>query len=273
MKKYRPNQTYRSIDAFARYTKTHRMLDAAFVRCRKGATPEKPFVFSTRINNTDLGWGRGKTRDAAIDCCCRAAFALVQAHGYEDFAMDEDCLTTEPLETAPVMAPPPPPPPPLPALMGGALPPPPLPPGPPPPGFPPPPLPGTGFPPPPPLPPEAQLIPQPATLSTELTVASSLSDQASSSVVVATPLASTGGVVSVSMVVDPAAAASQKRRKQMTVKGGGVLVYYSPTPAPGDESNNEGGEKEYCMEETRAMLPRYRIAVQRAIQKRSTASS
>mmetsp|Transcript_6 Transcript_6/g.19 ORF Transcript_6/g.19 Transcript_6/m.19 type:complete len:344 (-) Transcript_6:454-1485(-) len=131
VKKYRPEKNYRSIEAFQRYTKNHRMLDAAYVRGENGSTPEKPFVFSTRVGGTDLGWGRGKTRDAAIDCAVRAAFYLVQAHGYDDFDMDEDCLTTMPTDPPPPpppsLAPPPPPPPPPP--MGSF---PPLPPGPPP---------------------------------------------------------------------------------------------------------------------------------------------
>lgn len=203
VKKYRPTRAYRSIDAFSRYTKSHRMLDASYVRCPKGATPEKPHVFSTRVGGVDLGWGRGKTRDAAIDCACRAAFALVAAHGYDDFQVDEDCLTTEPVDAPAVVAvpPPPPPPPPLPTtappLPGGfppasggvtappplppgipnSFPPPPLPPGGPPPTFAPPPLPpgGPPPPPPPPLPTEAShLIPQPRAMSKSLPVASSL---------------------------------------------------------------------------------------------------
>ena len=107
MKKYRPIVSYRSIDAFARYTKSHRMSDAAYVRLSPAAgygTPDRPYVVCARIGGQPLSWGRGRTRDSAIDCACRAAFALVAAHGYQDFEMDEDCLTTEP-----VPGPPPPP--------------------------------------------------------------------------------------------------------------------------------------------------------------------
>ena len=279
VKKYRPNNVYRSIDSFARYTKNHRMLDASFVRCTTGATSEKPFVFSTRVNGVNLGWGRGKTRDAAIDCACRAAFALVQAHGYEDFVMDEDCLTTEPVDAPIAPPPPPPPPPPLPGL-------PPLPPGPPPgssggfslpplpppppglphppPGMPPPvfapgmppPLPGS-FPNAPPLPPEAQLIPQPKQMSSELAVASSLSEP-SNHLENSSYTNASGTTSSVSISIE----ANPKKKKQLVVKGGGVLVY-----SPMDEDDEEG--REYSMEERRALQPRYLISLQRAIHKRN----
>jgi len=85
VKKYRPEKAYRSIEAFAKYTKIHRMLDATYVRFPHGGTAEKPYVFATRIAGSNLSWGRGKTRDAAIDAAVRAAFFLVQAHGYTDF--------------------------------------------------------------------------------------------------------------------------------------------------------------------------------------------
>ena len=45
VKKYRPIVSYRSIDAFARYTKSHRMSDAAYVRLSPAAgygTPDRP---------------------------------------------------------------------------------------------------------------------------------------------------------------------------------------------------------------------------------------
>ncbi|GAX12048.1 hypothetical protein FisN_8Lh148 [Fistulifera solaris] len=137
VKKYRAERIYPSMEAFVKYTKAHRMLDAAYVRWSCGVTPEKPFVFSTRVGGTDLGWGRGKTREAAMDCACRAAFALVNAHGYKNFVLDEDCLTEAPT----VNLPPPPPPPPPPLPPGG------LPPGAPPVLLPPPPV--------------ADIIPQP----------------------------------------------------------------------------------------------------------------
>ena len=181
VKKYKPATFYRSIDEFQKYTKTHRMLDASFVRvlpAGRGATPDKPHVFSVRISNSDLSWGRGRTRDSAIDAAIRAAFFLMASHGHNEFEMDEDCMTTEPAQIMIVPAPPPPPsmpmilpmatgmasmppgfPPPLPPLPPGSAP---L----------PPPLPPTGsvpLPPfpiglmPPPLPPQedAHLIPQP----------------------------------------------------------------------------------------------------------------
>ena len=102
VKKYRPDSYYRSIEAFQKYTKSHRMIDAAYVRWTAGGgTPEKPIVMGIKIAGTFLSWGRGKTRDAAIDASIRAAFALVAAHGYDDFTLTEDCFTEEPFD-APV---------------------------------------------------------------------------------------------------------------------------------------------------------------------------
>ena len=96
VKKYRQEKYYAAMDAFVKYTKSHRMLDATYVRWNTGVTPEKPHVYSTRVGGVDLGWGRGKTREAAMDCACRAAFALVSAHGYNNFPLDDDCLTSKP---------------------------------------------------------------------------------------------------------------------------------------------------------------------------------
>ena len=102
VKKYRSDSYYRSIEAFQKYTKSHRMIDAAYVRWTTGGgTPEKPIVMGIKIAGTFLSWGRGKTRDAAIDASIRAAFALVAAHGYDDFTLTEDCFTEEPFN-APV---------------------------------------------------------------------------------------------------------------------------------------------------------------------------
>ncbi|KAI2501122.1 Squalene/phytoene synthase [Fragilaria crotonensis] len=71
VKKYRPEKHYEAMDAFLKYTKSHRMLDASYVRTFKGTTPEKPFIFSVRVAGTDLAWGRGSTREKAMDCACR----------------------------------------------------------------------------------------------------------------------------------------------------------------------------------------------------------
>ena len=49
VKKYRAEKGYAAMEAFVRYTKAHRMLDASYVRWSTGVTPEKPFVFSTRV--------------------------------------------------------------------------------------------------------------------------------------------------------------------------------------------------------------------------------
>ncbi len=176
VKKYRPDSYYRSIEAFTRYTKVHRMLDAAYVKWTQGgATLEKPIVFSIRIAGSYLSWGRGKTRDAAIDAAIRAAFALVAAHGYDDFTLNEDCFTEEPFDSPELAPMPPPPPPPPPPYMV----PPPLPPGMPPnfmvpPGLPPSSMGLFGMPPPHPPNIDDILIPQPSAPSADLAVASTV---------------------------------------------------------------------------------------------------
>lgn len=261
VKKYRPTKIYQAMEAFVKYTKSHRMLDASYVRWNTGVTTEKPHVFSTRVGGVDLGWGRGKTREAAMDCACRAAFGLVSAHGYNNFPLDDDCLTQ-----APVDLPPPPPPPPN-AMHGmpTGLPPPPYQPGAPPiPGMPPPPngmppLP-MGVPPPPigmpPLPlgvpppqpappslPSADLIPQAQIVSTAAPTASSLSGVAA----IVTPAGPAGtNPTSLSMSLNsPTAIAKLTKTKKL--KGGLTLIY---------DPEGEGAE-ELSMEEVRASLPRY----------------
>jgi hypothetical protein len=267
VKKYRPDKLYNAMDAFVKYTKSHRMLDAAYIRLNTGVTPEKPFVFSTRVGGVDLGWGRGKTREAAMDSAAKAAFALVGAHGYKNFTLDDDCLLEAPLDL-----PPPPPPPMAPPLPGGMPPgfPPPPPPGgmqlppfppggfppPPPHGLPPPPLPPGGLPPPPPPMASADLIPQPKMVPNHAPVASSLSNhnhnavssaaaQSSESQSHHQPAASTVSLNFNREASAAAAAASRPKRSQL--KGGLTLIF-----DPGMD-----GPEEDCMEENRASLARY----------------
>jgi len=288
VKKYRPTKIYAAMEAFVKYTKSHRMLDASYVRWKTGVTSEKPFVFSTRVGGVDLGWGRGKTREAAMDCACRAAFALVAAHGYNNFPLDEDCLMQAPADPLP---PPPPPPvnppgmhqhPPLPpGLPPGSMghhgmpqhhmPPlpnglPPLPHGLPPPGLPPPP-PGH----PPPLP-SADLIPQAKMVSNAAPTASSLSStlgaNASSVLPAPTTQMSLGGAgsvgtstplvtpVSMSLTSNQASSSSDAKKNEKgkkKLKGGLTLVY----AADGE------GAGELSMEEMRAVLPRYQKILSR----------
>ena len=284
VKKYRPTKIYTAMEAFVKYTKSHRMLDASYVRWKTGVTPEKPFVFSTRVGGVDLGWGRGKTREAAMDCACRAAFALVAAHGYNNFPLDEDCLMQAPIDPLPPPPPPPmhpplPPGPPvslgnhgipqhhLPPLPNGL---PPLPHGLPPgvpPGLPPPPQGHL----PPPLP-SADLIPQAKMVSNAAPTASSLS---STMGINASNIHSTNGpngsiagsgnritsnsvapTVSMSLNLQGSNQGSSSSDANTTrrndggkkkLKGGLSLVY----AADGD------GASEMSMEELRAVLPRY----------------
>lgn len=241
VKKYRPTKIYTAMEAFVKYTKQHRMLDASYVRWRTGVTTEKPFVFSTRVGGTDLGWGRGKNREAAMDCACRATFSLVAAHGYNNFPVDADCLTVAPTDPLP---PPPPPPPPPPISLH-----PPLPPGMPPPfgvlphGLPP------GLPPlhqqpcPPHLPPpSADLIPQAKIVSDLAPTASSLSSST-------TAEAGTGSANPVASTISLSLNVSKKK-----LKGGLTLVY----------STEVEGCDEMSMEETRSLLPRYQKLLSRA---------
>jgi hypothetical protein len=281
VKKYRPDKYYRSIEFFARYTKAHRMLDACYVKFEgggggdtgsmhtsTGTTPEKPFVFSSRVGGVDLGWGRGKTRDAAIDCACRAAFFLVAAHGYDDFDLDDDCLTQAPTLSAPPLFPPPPPP------MMAPMPP-------PPPGYPPmhmsmppPPLPPMLPPPPPPPPPPLQtdsdmLIPQPALQSHDLPVASSLSSASALSLPLQPPLPFSLHTNTTSDP-NPTPALSlnlnlnlASPKKKLVLKGGLTLVFEV------EDLDGQQEVQETCMEERRAgSMERYRAMVFKALYKR-----
>jgi len=241
VKKYRPSKHFDAMDAFVKYTKGHRMLDAAYVRTFVGTTPEKPFVFSVRVASQDLAWGRGNSRERAMDCACRAAFALVAAHGYNNFPLDEDCLTQQPQVVLP-----PPPPPPLPPgfppgfVAGGP---------PPPPGaYPPvpPPLPGMAPPPPPP-----QVIPQPKVMLDTIPVASSLG---TSSMM---PSSMMGGAAVTDAKLPPVSLSLSAPKPKKTLKGGLILVFDS----------GEDGPNEVCMEERRASLPRYQKLLRQAMVK------
>lgn len=262
VKKYRADKHYPSMEAFVKYTKAHRMLDATYVRWLQGGTLEKPFVFSTRVGGQDLAWGRGKTREAAMDCACRATFALFNAHGYKNFPLDDDCLTDLPMDLPPPPPPPPPlppgmPPPPFASMPHPHLPPPPmgglppLPPGAPPlpPSIPPPPLPGSNvgsvaaF---------ADLIPQPRIL-VDAPVASSLSKSFSPAAVAHedhTLAATSGTTTTASSGMGTGPAMTQTLTK---LKGGLTLVF-----DPGME-----GEGEECIEEKRANLWRYQKMLRR----------
>jgi len=286
------------MEAFVKYTKSHRMLDASYVRWKTGVTPEKPFVFSTRVGSVDLGWGKGKTREAAMDCACRAAFALVAAHGYNNFPLDEDCLMQAPADPLP---PPPPPPvappgvhqhPPLPpGLPPGALghhgmpphhyPPipngmPPLPHGLPsglPPGLPPPP-PGHHR---PPLP-SADLIPQAKMVSNTAPTASSLSSTLGTNIsgVHSAPATEANRTDGTSGATNPAISTVS-----MSLNINGINQGPSFSDVNRIRMNNKGktelkggltlvyaadgeGDGEISMEEARALLPRYQKLLSRA---------
>lgn len=273
VKKYRPDSYYRSIEAFQRYTKAHRMLDASYTRWTQGGgTAEKPIVMGIRIAGSFLSWGRGKTRDAAIDASIRAAFALVAAHGYDDFTCNDDCFTEEPFDR-PEMAPiPPPPPPPPPGMMGmgmgmgmgGSAPPlppgmpPPLPPGGMPPNFAAPPpgmgMGGMGVPPnfAAPPPPMEEMIPQPVAPNASLAVASAVVTTEGAGSVAATKLALGAAATKASAISTSSSVAKKKNSSGLVFAG--------------DTVDGEG--EELCMEEIRMQVPRYWTLVIRALAKR-----
>eukprot|EP00934_Nitzschia_sp_Nitz4_P009122 Nitzschia sp. Nitz4//scaffold9_size221794//129534//130607//NITZ4_001361-RA/size221794-processed-gene-0.280-mRNA-1//1//CDS//3329561046//9112//frame0 len=249
VKKYRADKMHPAMEAFVKYTKSHRMLDATYVRWSVGVTPERPFVFSARVGGIDLGWGKGKTRDLAIDNACRAAFCLVAAHGYNNFDLNDDCLLQAPVDL------PPPPPPPLPgAMMGVPLPPGVVPPPPPPGGLPPP---GVPLPPGEPALPSADLIPQAQVPLHAPPVATSLT---SSLAPAQTPVSLTLGVVAAPTAPRAAAAISTPTMptstttttattvKEKTKLKGGLTLVFDP---------DQGDEPDMSMEELRAALPRY----------------
>lgn len=260
VKKYRPDSYYKTIDAFQKYTKSHRM-DAAYVKWTGGgATPEKPEVYGIRIAGSFLSWGRGKTRDAAIDAAIRAAFALVAAHGYNDFPLTDDCFTEQPVVNLAPMPPPPPPP----MLPPGAAPlPPGLPPGLPPPSFaiPPPGAPPNFAIPPPPA--DNLLIPQPSAPKVEVAVASAvggagipMASAIGSSVSKSTAI-NIKSVLSLSTSGNPNGAATTSNSKKDSKN---KLVFLG-------EDVDEAGE-ELSMEELRMRVPRYWNKTVKALAKR-----
>mmetsp|Transcript_12555 Transcript_12555/g.18845 ORF Transcript_12555/g.18845 Transcript_12555/m.18845 type:complete len:273 (-) Transcript_12555:3608-4426(-) len=237
VKKYRPDSFFKSMDMFVRYTKAHKMTDALYVSHSESGDADKPHCFKVVVGSHTLGYGRGKTRDQAIDNAIRATFFLVQAHGY-DLDMNEDSLTKEPEKKQTLIAIPPPPPPTMP-------PPPPLPPGLPPPlppGLPPPPpgsaafLPPPGMPPPPMSLAQPEAIPQPKQMSSELATPSAIA-QANSNV-----NGGHGKQPAVQLIV---ASASISKPPSSAKTSGSNLVF--------------SGDDDECMEEKRARLPRYRI--------------
>lgn len=254
VKKYKMTKNIRSIEAFQRYTKAHRMTDATFALFPFGSTVDKPIVFSCKIGGQDLSWGRGKSRDEAIDNACRAAFALVNAHGYQDFELNEDCFIEEP-KPALVPLPPPPPLPPshlsMPPQHGGvSLPPMPL--G----GLPP--MPTTAHPPPPPPPLNIAppLLPTPTTLpSHPSSVLTSQRPEATS--VMGKGMMNLSGLSfgkKHEMTDGKQLSSSMKSPWKKNIKGGLILLYDA-----GDVSDNDDDENDniLMMEERRARMKYY----------------
>ena len=301
VKKYRITSSHslKAIDAFQKYTKTHRMSDATFTRVQppgRGATISAPIVFSIRMGGSDLSWGRGKTRDAAIDNACRAAFGLVAAHGYHQFDLNEDCLAVEPMDVLNAALPPPPPPPPTlygtvgaigsmntigavgyhhhpppPGLsMAVGLPPPPgsavpLPPG--VPHLPPMAVPGSAPPLPPGGPPPSasimmDLIPQPKLQDSTLVPSSHVSTTAGEVNLSLKPNATTGATTTTTTTTGSGGTGGTSGTgTRMKLKGGLTLVFQGET--------EHGGV--WSMEEWRAKHARYRGALEKALALRTIA--
>lgn len=251
------------------------MTDASFTQItptNRGASLSCPIVFSLKIGGSDLSWGRGKTRDVAIDNACRAAFALVAAHGYTDFDCNEDCLTVEPMQLlvessngsngigngggGEVPLPPPP--------LGGVLPPPPM-----------------GMMrniPPPPLPPQqlgVTLIPQGMSLSNQVSVPSVMKKDMNMGMSMGFSGAgageqSAGGVrardsVPISLSLDKSGdkrgkidATFKKTTFEKKIKGGLVLLY---------DPEADGDGVVVTMEMRRAGLGKYREVLQQCWEK------
>jgi len=80
-KKYRYQQgEYRYITEFINYLKQHRMLEATFNRdpAGQGAAGHKKEVWYCCVSGTPLGYGRGSSRDKAIECACKASFHVLR---------------------------------------------------------------------------------------------------------------------------------------------------------------------------------------------------
>ena len=234
-------------------------------------------MYGIRISGSFLSWGRGKTRDGAIDAAVRAAFALVAAHGYNEFPLTEDCFTEEPPLVVLAPIPPPPPPPPSSMMMM-----PPLPPGLPPPppsssslygGLPPPP---SGAPPnflPPPPSVDGLLIPQPSAPKVEVAVASAVGANAGgggisldTAAVLPTAInlksvqsVTNNGITSTTTTTTAAAATTSSTAKKDT-KTKNKLVFQG-------EDVDESGE-ELSMEELRMRSPKYWKETVKALERR-----
>ncbi|GMI18431.1 hypothetical protein TrLO_g5273 [Triparma laevis f. longispina] len=250
VKKYRYDASaFRSISDFINYVKNQRMAtDAAFqIAGPHGAVAHKTEVWACTLSNEPIGYGRGKSRDHAINNACISSMQILRSPGWQDIVLNDDCCTQQGGFSAPVMnafAPPPPmgmPPPmmggiPPPFAMIGGVPPPMM--G----GFPPPIMGGIPPPngvPPPGLPPAA--VPPPAQ-----PVQSG-----------APPLAVVQPPSSNPPVAPPAAAVV---KPTTTVFGGATKKSVKLTMNAGKPNSNlVFFDEDECMEEKRATLSRYRV--------------
>jgi len=217
--------------------------DAKYEEHPVGGTEDKPHMYKVVVGGQTLGYGRGKTRDEAIDHAIRATFFLVQAHGYE-LEQNEDCLTKEP--TVQFQPPPPPPPMPPPPGSGGG-------------GLPPPPPPGSvgvgvGG-----VMVQPAVIPQPKSLSSELAVA--------------TRSSGVGVTMQKPVQLIVAAAATSSVGGSLSGGGGGVGVGVQGKGGVGSKKSGTDSNlvfqppslEDECMEELRAKLPRYSLSMATAI--------
>eukprot|EP00815_Leptocylindrus_aporus_P006848 CAMPEP_0116055962 /NCGR_PEP_ID=MMETSP0322-20121206/3731_1 /TAXON_ID=163516 /ORGANISM="Leptocylindrus danicus var. apora, Strain B651" /LENGTH=228 /DNA_ID=CAMNT_0003539689 /DNA_START=198 /DNA_END=884 /DNA_ORIENTATION=+ len=227
------------MELLVKYTKTHKMIsDAKYEEHPVGGTEDKPHMYKVVVGGQTLGYGRGKTRDEAIDHAIRATFFLVQAHGYE-LEQNEDCLTKEPT----VQFQPPPPPPPMPPPPGSVV-------G----GLPPPPPPGVSD-----VMVQPAVIPQPKSLSSELAVATrsgvGVTQKPVQLIVAAAATSSVGGSLSGVGGAGVGGVGVQGKGSVGSKKSGTDSNLVFQPPSSEDE----------CMEELRAKLPRYSLSMATAI--------
>lgn len=71
----------------------------------------KTEVWACTLSNEPIGYGRGKSRDHAINNACISSMQILRSPGWQDIVLNDDCCTQQGGFSAPVMnafAPPPP---------------------------------------------------------------------------------------------------------------------------------------------------------------------
>ncbi|GMH75304.1 hypothetical protein TL16_g06716 [Triparma laevis f. inornata] len=98
VKKYRYDASaFRSISDFINYVKNQRMAtDAAFqIAGPHGAVAHKTEVWACTLSNEPIGYGRGKSRDHAINNACISSMQILRSPGWQDIVLNDDCCTQQ----------------------------------------------------------------------------------------------------------------------------------------------------------------------------------